>query len=88
MGSDASHVASQVPVTTKTIHPAVSVKGALTTLSGILAALAGCGTAATTFITLFHSSTASLDLTYVLGGVTFATILVHNFSAQFGSSSS
>lgn len=83
MASVATPVAAQkaAPVT----HPQITVKGALGTLSGIITAAAASGTAATTFITLLHNTSWSLDLTYALGALTFAGILVHNFSAQFGS---
>jgi hypothetical protein len=91
MASVATPVAAApaAPVATPKVaaatHPQITVKGALGTLSGIITAAAASGTAATTFITLLHNTSWSLDLTYALGALTFAGILVHNFSAQFGS---
>lgn len=83
MASVATPVAA--PKAAPVTHPQITVKGALGTLSGIITALAGAGTAATTFVTLLHNTSWSLDLTYALGALTLGGILVHNFSAQFGS---
>lgn len=69
----------------KAAHPALTLTGALSTVTGILIALGAAATTATGIMAGLHLGVPfTLYLAYASGAETVAVTLVHALSTQFG----
>ena len=71
--------------TTKTIHPGLTLKGALSTITGILTAISAAGAVALNIATGLHVGFLSADLTYAADAETVAMAGVHALAVYFTS---
>ncbi|MGH7639505.1 MAG: hypothetical protein ACREN7_00235 [Candidatus Dormibacteria bacterium] len=72
----------------KAAHPALTVTGALSTITGVLIALGAAATTATGIMAGLHlGAPFTLYLAYASGAETVAVTLVHTLATQFGGSS-
>lgn len=72
-------------VVVKTIHPALTIKGALSTLTGLLTIASAMGAVAVNIAAGLHVGWISANITYAMDAETIAMAGVHTASIYFTS---
>jgi hypothetical protein len=72
------------PANSKTVHPGLTLKGSLNTITGILTAISAAGTVAVN-VALFHAGWVHADVGYAMDAETVAMAGVHALALYFTS---
>ena len=77
--------AAPAPVSTKTVHPGLTLKGSLNTITGVLTAVSAAIAVALNVAIVAHTGWLNQDITYAADAETVAMAGVHALALYFTS---